>query len=142
MSGDWFWLLLFVIVGYFLINADWSNDKKTVYVSHCPDYKSSFKECYSNLSYSQKTFLAIPQTQTIISYSNGFINRYEDCTVFDKENWFCKIDWDGDELPDYYNMQDGVYGLSVGDGNSQPYYRAISRIEYYFSNLIKFFKNF
>ena len=132
-SFGWIVLLLFL---YLATSPNWGKTKHTVYEVSCADFISSLSDCPDKLLSPKKTtYLAIPETQTIIGKS-GILWRYEDCTVFDAENWTCNtlkydsLSWD--KL-----MENGHYS-DLSDSIEEPKKRTTLRIEYIIRKIISF----
>lgn len=124
-----FWsICLIIIAGYVLSspNAWWRNENQhTHYSVNCSNLEEDIHSC-TGIKYPVKaTYLAIPETQTIIS-KELFI-KYDDCTVFNAANWECNTLTNDDYNPDLV-MRDG--GLMQVPYDRRAFSRPSTRIEY------------
>lgn len=119
-----FGLILFL---YFMSSPNWGTTNHTSYTMMCNDYGVSMADCETGFSLLKSTYKAIPETQTIIT--KNLLLSYDDCNVFDAENWRC-----GDIV-----MTDGRYlDMNPADRDN---HRTITRIEYTVRSIINFFRS-
>lgn len=118
----------FIVFIYFVSTPNWGTQKHTSYSMSCNTFDVPLDNCETGFSVMKSTYLAIPETQTIISKVMPW--KYDDCVVFDAENWRC-----GD-----ITMSDGWH-LDMNRDIENPKYRTISRIEYTIRSVINFFKS-
>jgi hypothetical protein len=97
-------VLIFSIILYVVTSPNWGDKTRTIYLQYCPDIGSNIEDCPQNLAIMRQTFLAIPESQIVVSNSS-FVTKYADCQVFDSENWNCKTENDK-----------GSYGILMREG--------------------------
>src|SRR5262245_11362834 len=126
-------LLILLLLVYILATPDRGT---TVYELCCPDYENGVHDCPESLYTTEITYLAIPETQTIVS-KGILLWKEENCVVFDAENWTCDTNkhdgMDYDQL-----MENGSY-YDLSDNIKKPKCRTMLRIEYMIRNILRYF---
>jgi hypothetical protein len=128
------WIILLLLV-YILATPDRGTAQHTVYELCCPDYERSVDGCPETLYTTKKTYLAIPETQTIIR-KDAFLWKEENCIVFDAENWRCVS---SNKHDDYDLMMHNGHYTDLTVDSKKPWRRTISRIEYIIRNILYYF---
>ncbi len=131
----WAGVILFL---YIVLTPNWGTTKHTIYEVYCPVLDGNLYDCFDGVRASSRTYLAIPETQTIIiSRSASGVWKYENCTVFDAENWECDTQ-KYDALTVDKIMRNGSF-TDLSEDSKKPKSRTALRIEYTIRKIIQFF---
>ena len=134
-TGVWIGLVLLI---YILASPNWGTEKHTVYGVYCSDFESSVYDCPRNLNTFKTTYLAIPETQTIIRKDESRVGKYDECTVFNAENWHCNTN--DDHSGEYDQLMKSGYPYDLTDDIQKPMRRMVLRPEYTVRSISEFFR--
>lgn len=109
--------------------AFWSNEY-TVYRRACFSYENY--ECVEKWRYAKSLFKAYDKLNIVKEKtSNGSVIEYDNCKVFDKKNWECRI---GIDQSSYIALSNGQY--SYLNDTPKTVYQDTNFLIYYFNYFI------
>lgn len=136
--GALFWVGFCLLIVYKATDPNsWLSSEITVYEASCKDPMHWHFSCPTTVHIYKTSYRAIPEKQIVVAmHNNMFVEKYDQCTVYDKNNWYClepnrHVSLRGGELVDSYDDDSDARTRSIINHTEFPKPdQQISRFEY------------
>lgn len=136
--------LIILYLTFFHGHTNSSYEEKSFYFAYCGDFKHNIYSCPKNeqIFVNRESFMISTEKQDVIPKDVSFYNTenesdFQECTVFDVDNWRCKKHVSGSYTVTngnvYEKFSDGTRQLSLDENEKEspiPRYSQISYLEY------------
>ena len=135
-------VLLGALIAYFFLNQPTKLvQEKIVYMRHCSDFKHNVFSCPSSTRVSEQKFMIFLERQ-IVTAVGIRAYKYEDCAVFDADNWTCDLGnraYVGVSKGGFFESNNGSLDKQ-GEKSPIPLGQEIYAFEYHIQSVRDFFR--